>query len=204
MSPAIGAGTALVLCGALAREVRAICQRHGWQPTLAAIDLRAHLRPERIPALVEARLDELLPQHHRVLVVIGECGTRGALDAMLERRGVARIAGPHCYEMYAEATFATLMEQEPGTFFLTDALVRSYEALVVRGLGLDRFPELRDIYFGNYRQVVYLMQRHDEALLQRAHAIAAGLGLPLELRFTGYGGLEARLLAALAAPPAAG
>jgi hypothetical protein len=204
MSPAVGAETALVLCGALAREVRAICERHGWRPTLAAIDLRAHLRPERIAPLVEARLDALLPQHRRVLVVIGECGTRGELDALLARRGVARIAGPHCYEMYAEADFATLMAREPGTFFLTDALVRSYDALVVRGLGLDRFPELHEIYFSNYRRLVYLVQRHDDALLQRADAIAASLQLPLEVRFTGYGGLETRLLAALTAPLPAG
>jgi hypothetical protein len=186
---------ALVLCGALAREVIAIAARRNWQVALYGVAARDHMRPERIAPQVERRLQELLPRYRRVIVVYGDCGARGELDAVLTRYGVERIAGPHCYEMYGGAAFDTMMEEEPGTFFLTDFLVRSFRGLVVKELGLDRFPELQPLYFGNYRRIVYLAQREDADLVARAQAIAAWFGLPLEVRRTGYGMLEERLAA---------
>jgi hypothetical protein len=115
------------------------------------------------------------------------------LDRLLEKEGVPRIAGPHCYEMYADGTFDRLMAEAPGTFFLTDYLVQSFDHLVLEGLGILRKPELRDEYFRNYTRVVYLAQRDDPALLARAQWAADSLGLPLEVRKTGYGKLESRL-----------
>jgi hypothetical protein len=162
------------------------------------VSAQHHLRPGRIAPAVEARLRELIPQFARVIVLYGDCGTGGALDAVLARYNVPRVAGPHCYEMYGGPAAAAMQEQEPGTFFLTDYLTRSFDGAVRRGLGLDRHPELRELYFANYTRVVYLVQREDAGLLARAATIAAELGLPLELRHTGYGLLEARLIALMA------
>lgn len=184
---------ALILCGALAREVIALVRRHDWQVELFGIAAGHHLFPERIAPAVERRLRELIPRFERVIVLYGECGTGGQLDALLERYNVPRIAGPHCYEFYAGPAAATLLEEQPGSFFLTDFLVRSFEGSVWRGLGLERFPELRDSYFANYTRLVYLVQQEDPVLLERARLIAAKLELPLELRRTGYGLLEIRL-----------
>lgn len=184
---------ALILCGALAREVIAIAKQHEWDVALFGIAALDHMRPQRIAPRVEARLRELIPRYERIIVVYGDCGTSGALDEILARYNVPRVAGPHCYEMYGGTTFEALMEEEPGTFFLTDFLVRGFEGTVVKGLGLDRFPELKPIYFGNYRRLVYLAQREDYGLVARAQAIATALELPLELRYTGYGQLEERL-----------
>ena len=119
----------------------------------------------------------------------------GALDSVLERyAGIERIAGPHCYEMYGGQSFHNLMEEEPGTFFLTDFLVRSFKGTVIKGLGLDRFPELKADYFHNYKRVVYMAQNPSAELRKKAQAAADYLGLPLEIQNTGYGLLEERLL----------
>jgi hypothetical protein len=187
-----------VLCGALAREVIAIAARHGWEVGLHGVAAKEHMLPIRIAPAVEARLRELIPRYERVIVVYGDCGTGGRLDEVLARYNVPRIAGPHCYEMYAGAAFAPLMEEQPGSFFLTDFLVRCFEGTVLKGLGLDRYPELRESYFGNYTRVVYLVQEQQPELLEKAARIAAGLGLPLEVRLGGYGQLELRLIELMA------
>lgn len=189
---------ALILCGALAREVIALKQRHGWQVELFGVASKHHMQPQHIAPAVERRLRELIPQFERVAVVYGDCGTGGRLDAVLEHYNVPRITGPHCYEMYGGAAFEALMAEEPGTFFLTDFLVRCFRGTVVKGLGLDRFPELQPLYFGNYRRIVYLVQRDDYELLTKAQEIADSLNLPLETRRTGYGALETRLVDLLA------
>ena len=147
---------------------------------------------------VERRLRELIPRFERIVVLYGDCGTSGRLDAVLERYNVPRIAGPHCYEMYGGVAFDAQMAQDPGVFFLTDFLVRGFEGTILKGLGLDRFPELRDVYFANYNRLVYLVQNEDPALLEKAQSIASTLGLPLELQRTGYGLLEQRLAALMA------
>lgn len=189
---------AFVLCGALAREVIAIVARHGWDVALYGVAALDHMVPGRIAPDVERRLRELVPQFDRIVVVYGDCGTGGRLDSLLERFNVPRIAGPHCYEMYGGPAFDSLMSEEPGTFFLTDFLVRGFEGTVLKGLGLDRFPDLKDDYFRNYRRLVYLVQREDEQLLAKAGEIAGFLGLLLEIRQTGYGLLEERLVALMA------
>src|SRR5215212_7780975 len=189
---------AFVLCGALAREVIAIARRHGWDVALFGVAASDHMQPLRIAPDVERRLRELIPRFERIVVLYGDCGTSGRLDEVLARYNVPRIAGPHCYEMYGGAAFDAQMDRDPGAFFLTDFLVRGFEGTIAKGLGLDRFPELRDVYFANYNRLVYMVQQDDPALIEKAHAIAGKLGLPLVLQRTGYGQLEQRLVELMA------
>lgn len=192
------AATLLIACGALAREVRAVLAAN----RLDGLELRClpaslHNRPERIPAAVRRLIRAARGHYERILVLYGDCGTGGELDRVLAEEGVARIPGPHCYAFYAgEDELARLAEEEPGTFWLTDFLARQFETLVIRGLGLDRHPELLPLYFGNYRRLVYLSQAPTPALVERARAAAERLGLAFEHRPTGMGGLEAFLRAA--------
>ena len=186
--------TALIACGALAREVLALKEKHGWDADVLGVPSLLHNTPDRIPEAVRERIHEARAHYDRVIVAYGDCGTGGLLDQMLAAEGVERVAGPHCYEMYANGQFEQLMAEQPGTYFLTDYLVQSFDHLVIEGMGLDRFPELRDEYFRNYTRVVYLAQRDDPALRARAQWAASVLGLPLEVRVAGYGALETRLL----------
>lgn len=186
--------TCLIICGALAREILALKERHGWQVDVVAVPATFHIIPARIAPAVEKRIVELRQRYDRLIVVYGDCGTGGALDEMLDRLGVERIAGPHCYEWYGGSLFQQLMDEEPGTYFLTDFMVRHFRTLILKSMGLDRFPQLKQDYFGNYRRVVYLVQKPDPTLIEQAKAVASYLGLPLEIRATGYNFLEARLL----------
>jgi hypothetical protein len=192
--------TAFVVCGALAREVLEIVGRRSWDVKVVAVSALDHMFPERIAPDVERQLLALRARYERIIVVYGDCGSGGALDRVLDRYGIERVTGPHCYEMYGGQRFSELMAEEPGTFFLTDFLVRAFRGTVLRGLGLDRFPELKADYFRNYRRVVYLAQSRDLALRERAERIAAFLELPLEIHDTGYGLLEERLVALMEAP----
>jgi hypothetical protein len=186
--------TALIVCGALAKEVLALKAKHNWDVDLFGLPVLLHNEPDRIPPAIDRRIRKAKDQYERLFVIYGDCGTSGTLDKLLTQVGVQRIAGPHCYEMYADGTFEELMEEEPGTFFLTDFLVGSFDHLVLEGLGIDRNPELRDDYFKNYRRVVYLAQRDDPILRERAKWASDHLGLPLEIQQTGYGSLEERLI----------
>jgi hypothetical protein len=193
-------------CGALAVELVELTRRAG----LPAMDLTClpaslHNRPERIPGAVAARIRRARADgYDRIFVAYADCGTGGMLDRVLEAEGVARLEGAHCYEVYAgRAAFAALADDEPGTFYLTDFLVRNFDRLVVRGLGLDRHPELLPLYFGNYRRLVYLAQSDDADLTARAGAAARRLGLAFERRLTGLGELAPTVAAFAAAAPAA-
>jgi hypothetical protein len=179
----------VIACGALAREVLALQLDH---IDVACLPAQLHNHPERIPEAVRAKIRANRSAYDEILCLYGDCGTGGELDRVLAEEGVRRIEGAHCYAFYAgEEAFSRLMEEEPGTFFLTDFLARHFEALVIRGLGLDRFPELRDDYFGNYRRLVHLAQVDDPELTARAKAAADRLGLAYERRFTGLGGIRA-------------
>lgn len=193
--------TAFIICGALGREVTAIARRHGWDVDVLGISALDHLYPARIAPDVERKLLAIRSQYERVIVVYGDCGTYGALDAMLEKHGIERVDGPHCYEMYAGADFQSMMDEEPGTFFLTDFLVRAFHGTVIKGLGLDRHPELKNDYFRHYTRVVYLAQTDDPGLHDKARGVAEYLQLPLEIRRTGYGLLETRLIELMAREP---
>jgi hypothetical protein len=184
--------TLFIACGALAKEIVALTSQHGWERRLDVTCLPAiwHNFPDRIPAGVRAKIRAGRRKYARIFVLYGDCGTGGELDKVLAEEGVERIAGPHCYEFFAgSADFAKLSDEEPGTFYLTDYLARHFDRLIWQGLGLDRHPELRDAYFGNYRRLVYLAQIDDAKLLAKAEAAAQRLGLAFLHRRTGYGEL---------------
>jgi len=193
--------TAVIACGALAVHVRQIARRRGWAVDVHPVPALLHNRPERIAGAVERELDRLAGDYDHVAVAYADCGTYGALDATLERRGVARLAGEHCYDVFARADVRAALEEEPGTYVLTDFLARTFEHTVLRELGLDRHPELRDAYFGNYTRVLWLAQRPTPAAHAAAERAAAALGLPLEVRDVGDAGLERALEAVVAASP---
>ncbi|HEX7373340.1 MAG TPA: DUF1638 domain-containing protein [Steroidobacteraceae bacterium] len=190
----------VIACGALAREIVALQRANGWTGLqVQCLPPELHNRPEQIPAAVRSAIREGRAQYEHIFVAYADCGTGGQLDAVLAEERVERLPGAHCYQFYAgAAAFTKLADEEPGTFYLTDFLVRHFDRLVIAGLGLDAHPELRDDYFGNYRRLVYLVQSRDAALSDAARAAAARLGLAYEERITGYGEL-ATTLAAVAA-----
>ncbi|MGH6718598.1 MAG: DUF1638 domain-containing protein [Alphaproteobacteria bacterium] len=183
--------TLLIACGALAWEITELIRRNGWHHmAVQCLPAHWHNTPARIPEAVRAKIRENRARYQRIVVLYGDCGTGGLLDQVLAEEGVERIDGPHCYQFFAgRAAFEALHDAEPGTFYLTDYLVKHFERLIIAGLGLDRHPELRDDYFGNYRRLVYLAQTDDPALDAAAAAAAGRLGLAYERRFTGYGEL---------------
>ena len=187
----------VIACGALAREINAIKHRWGWRHLhLKCIDARLHNRPAEIPE----RLRQMIRSHRcaydNIFVAYADCGTAGGIDRVLAEEGAVRLQGAHCYEFFAgQERFAALSEAEPGTFYLTDFLARHFERFVIEPLGLDRHPELRSAYFGNYRKLVYLSQTQDARLLGSAAQAAARLELDFEHVHCGYGGLETGLAA---------
>ncbi len=192
MSERTRPSTLLICCGALASEIVALVRESGWDHMrIECLAAHLHNRPERIPEAVRAKIQAARGTVDNILVLYSDCGTGGKLDQVLEEEGVERIGGAHCYEVYAgSANFAALIRAEPGSFFLTDFLVRHFDRLIAKGLGLDRYPILRAKYFGKYRKVVYLAQREDPDLEAKAAVAAERLGLELEVRLTGYGDYE--------------
>ncbi len=183
--------TQLIACGALAWEIAELIRANGWSHmSISCVPAHYHNTPDKIPEAVRAKIRAARGSYDRIVVVYGDCGTGGLLDNVLAEEGVERIPGPHCYQFYAgETNFAALMDDEPGSFFLTDYLVRHFDLLILRGLGLDRYPQLLGDYFGNYRKLVYLAQIEDAGLVERAKTAADRLGLAYEYRYTGYGEL---------------
>jgi hypothetical protein len=187
----------VIACGALAHEIAALRRINGWS-TLNVICLppELHNRPDRIAGAVREKIREHRKDYAGIFVAYADCGTRGELDKVLAEEGVERIAGAHCYEFFATpAAFAELAQAEPGSFYLTDFLLRHFDRLVIEALGIDRHPELQKVYFGNYRRLVYLAQAPKPEAEAAARAVAKRLGLELVVRQTGYGGLGSSLSA---------
>jgi hypothetical protein len=185
----------IVACGALAREILALKALNGWaQFDLQCLPAILHNRPSRIPDAVEAAVAAARDRYERVFVAYADCGTGGLLAARCAALGVEMIEGPHCYSFFdGNATFAARGEAEMRAFYLTDFLVRQFDAFVWRPMGLDRHPELRAQIFAGYEALVYLAQTEDPALDAEAARCAERLGLAFERRFTGYGDLEAAI-----------
>lgn len=182
----------IISCGALAREILHLQKQLGaahWQLKFLPADL--HNRPTEIPAAVDGALTALAQECDQLLVGYADCGTAGKLDPVIEKHGAMRLEGAHCYAFFLGLDeFDLVHDLEPGTFYLTDYLVRQFDTLVFKPLGLDRHPELRDAYFGNYTRLLYLRQSHDPKLNEKALHAAMRLGLRLEIRDTGFGELE--------------
>ena len=189
----------VITCAAIAREVNEIKKLGQWsQMDLQAITADLHSRPEKIAPAVAAKIDAARDRYQHIFVAYGDCGTSGELDRVLEARSVKRLPGAHCYDFLAgRDRFQQMQEDEPGTFYLTDFLAQHFDRLVIEILGLDRHPELMEMYFGNYTRLVYLAQTESEELTAMAKAAAERLGLRFERVFTGMGEMVPELDAAM-------
>jgi len=189
-----GSGRVLIIgCGALAREILAITEANGMDHVdLTCLPAILHNRPDRIAPALEATIAKHRNQYETLFVAYADCGSGGAIAEVCARHGIEMIAGPHCYSFF-DGNEAFAARDEVTSFFLTDFLARQFDTFVTKPLGLDRHPELRDVYFGNYERLVYLAQTDDPALDAKAQAAAASLGLAYERRKTGFGDLAAAL-----------
>jgi hypothetical protein len=195
LPPARAGRVLLLACGALAHEILALRQINGWDHLdLQCLPANLHLYPDRITTEVERVVRARRADYAAVFVLYADCGTGGLLQAKCKELGVEMLAGPHCYSFFeGNDLFLAKSETEFTAFYLTDFLVRQFDAFVWRPMGLDRHPDLRDMYFGNYTKLVYQAQTNDPALDAKAQDCAARLGLAYERRFTGYGDLAAEM-----------
>ncbi|MGB1234980.1 MAG: DUF1638 domain-containing protein [Planktomarina sp.] len=189
-----GNGKVLLLaCGALAREILDVVKTNGWSHLdLQCLPAILHNEPDKITPAVKAALDEYKPKYDQIFVVYADCGTGGQLQALCDAEGVQMVEGPHCYSFF-EGNAAFAENGEMTCFYLTDFLVRQFDAFVIKPLGIDRHPELRDMYFEHYTKLVYQSQIPTDALIEKAQWAADQLGLEFEHRHTGYGDLEVAL-----------
>lgn len=184
----------LIACGALAREILDLRRINGWTHLdLTCLPAKLHLHPDKITNGVRDAVAKHRADYDDIFVVYADCGTGGLLQAACDEMGVQMMAGPHCYSFFEGNDRFAAHEEEITAFYLTDFLVRQFEAFIIKPMGLDRHPELRDMYFGNYEKLVYQAQTENPNLLEKAKACAAQLNLQFEHRPTGYGDLETAL-----------
>lgn len=196
LTPDTDAGKILLIaCGALAREIIDLKEANGWTHLdLTCLPAIYHLYPDKITEEVTKAVEKHRANYKTIFVVYADCGTGGLLLAACQKLGVEMISGPHCYSFFeGNDRFAEQSEHEITTFYLTDFLVRQFDAFVWKPMGLDRHPDLRDMYFGNYEKLVYQAQTDDPKLTEKAKECATRLGLEFERRFTGYGDLKTSL-----------
>ena len=189
------ANTLVIACGALGREIVALRSANQWtHMDVTCLPAELHNRPEKIPGLVREKIQHFKPRYKHIFVAYADCGTGGLLDAVLKEEQVERIPGAHCYEFYAgSAVFEKLCDDEIGSFYLTDFLLRHFDRLIMHGLGIDKHPELLPVYFGNYKKLVYLAQIASPEGVSLGQRAADRLGLSFEYRLTGYGALDSSL-----------
>ena len=185
----------VIACGALAHELSAVIKQNDWQHLqVQCLPAKLHNTPEKISEAVRQKIHENRDKFKNIYVAYGDCGTGGQLDRMLTEEGVQRIGGNHCYEFFTGSkAFESLHEQELGTFYLTDFLARHFERLILAELGIKEHPELLPMYFGGYKRLVYLAQREDEELMERARNAAKSLGLEFEYKLTGLRPFQSEL-----------
>jgi hypothetical protein len=184
----------IVACGALAGHIRAVASRRGWRVVVRPLPAALHNRPQRITGDAERAIAAASASGAKAVLAYADCGTYGALDDLAAKAGVSRLPGLHCYDLYAgAAAIEQLFAEEPGTYLLTDYLIKSFEKSVIQPLGLDRHPELWPDYFGHYRRLVWLVQQPAPELEEAATRIASRFNLPLTRIDTGTTGLEAAL-----------
>jgi len=193
------APTTIIACGALGPSIREIVERRGWPVQVTLLASLLHNRPREIAPRVEELASRLLGEGHDVVLAYADCGTYGALDEVCERLHLQRLAGLHCYDVFAGAPrVESMFADEPGTYLLTDFLVRGFRRSVIGELGLDRHPELWNDYFAHYSRVVWLAQVRGVELEREAHEVAAMFDLPLKVVDVGTGSLEVQLETMLA------
>lgn len=193
MDQSVNSDKSLVIaCGALAREITTLIELNKWDSMrVQCVPAKIHNTPEQIPDAVRKLIQRARPQYSNIFIAFADCGTGGLLDGVIAEERVERLEGAHCYEFYAGTnTFAALETEELGTFYLTDFLARHFERLIIRELGISAHPELQDMYFSNYKRLVYLAQTENSDLLQMAKNAAQRLKLDFEYRLVGYGQLE--------------
>lgn len=186
----------VLACGALAHELIALKQLNDWDHlNVRCLPAHYHQTPQRIPGAVKSAIEEIRGENDdTILVAYGDCGTGGKLDEVLAEAGVERLPGAHCYEFFAGSeNFMQMHEAELGTFYLTDFLVKYFDTYVFKALGLDRKPELMEMYFGNYTRLMYLAQTRSSVLLAQAKTHAETLGLEFAFHYTAYGELGSGL-----------
>jgi len=182
----------IIACGALSYELNLLKKLNKWEHlTIQCLDAKLHNTPKLIPGKVKEKLDAINDDYDGVFIAYADCGTGGLLDALLEPYNVERLPGAHCYEFFSgQKIFEELCTNEMGTFYLTDFLVKHFNRLVIKGLGLDKHPELQKEYFGNYKKVVYLAQSRSETLIEESKQCAEFLGLEHSTHYTGLGNFK--------------
>lgn len=188
--------TRVIACGMIAREILDVCEMNGLQHiSLTCLPAEYHFTPQKISPEMDKAIEQAKADGYRhIFVGYADCGTSGELDKICEKHGVERIAGPHCFSFYlGNASFDKAAEEYVTTFFITDFLARHYENFLLKPLGIDKHPELKDIYFGNYERALYIAQTNDADLDKRAQEAAEHMGLKYERVFTGYGDLATAL-----------
>ena len=192
----------VIACGALAKELLALKALNQWQEMqISCLPAKYHNTPSLIPGAVDKKIDQIKAQNNgKILVAYGDCGTGGLLDAVIEKHNilqkdhVKRLLGAHCYQFFAgNKAFTNLQENEIGSFYVTDFLVKQFESYVWKSLGLDKNPELLELYFSNYKRLVFLAQTNNQELTELAKNCAKRLNLSFERIYTGYGDLNTKL-----------
>ena len=195
--------TLFITCGAIAREVTSLLGQSGWSNVqITCLPASWHNTPGKIAPGIESKITKHRKNYDEIFVLYGDCGTGGELDKILKSKSIERIPGPHCYEFFmGKNEFLKTHTDEPGCFYLTDYLVRHFDKLIIKGLGLERYPELIGDYFKNYNKLIYIAQTSDSKLEKKARIAAEYLGLEFEYRYRGYGELSTFIEAALSKRP---